>query len=171
MVGSTLSLVKTDLADMTINRVSLTNLSQDVISKLEGYAESRKVEISIGENIADISIESDATHIRTIVENLVSNAIKYSNDQRDDSFVQIDAFTDINSSVKITIEDNGVGIPEKYQSQVFGMFKQFHPESSNGTGLGLYIVQKSVDRLNGSITFDSSSDGTRFNIVIPRLLS
>jgi signal transduction histidine kinase len=160
-------LVKTDLAILQIENVSLNQLSQEVFSRLEGFAESRNVVIKMGKGIADIAVKTDATHMKTIVENLVSNAIKYSDDEGDDSFVQLDAYIGSNGSVNITIGDNGVGIPEKYQAQVFGMFKQFHPERANGTGLGLYIVQKGVEKLNGSITFESSTDGTSFNINLP----
>jgi signal transduction histidine kinase len=169
VVASTLRLVKTDLAIMQIETVRLSALTQDVFSRLEGFAGSRGVEIRIGKGITGITIDTDITHLFTIVENLVSNGVKYSKDGEKHAFVQLDAYTDINGSISITVADNGLGIPQKYQKQVFGMFKQFHRGRANGTGLGLYIVRKSVDRLNGSIRFNSSDDGSLFTVNLPKV--
>jgi signal transduction histidine kinase len=79
------------------------------------------------------------------------------------------AIVDADGSIAITINDNGVGIPTGRQTEVFGMFKQFHPGRANGTGLGMYIVKKSIERLSGGISFDSSSKGTQFYITLPNL--
>jgi signal transduction histidine kinase len=56
--------------------------------------------------------------------------------------------------VELIIEDNGIGIPEEYQKKVFEMFFKVN-ESSNGTGLGLYIVKTTVEKLNGTVRIES----------------
>jgi signal transduction histidine kinase len=169
LVTSTLQLAKTDLSDNRVESIDVEALVADVCSRLEGFAESRKVEIRVGSGVANRRINTDPNHLITVLENLVSNGIKYSDDDQDKSFVIIDANIGVNGSIEMTINDNGVGIPAVRQVEVFGMFKQFHPSRSNGTGLGMYIVKKSVERISGDIAFDSSNKGTQFYITIPNL--
>lgn len=170
LVTSTLQLAKTDLSDNRVESIDVEALVADVHSRLQGFAEGRGVELRVGSGVANRRINTDKNHLMTVLENLVSNGIKYSNDDHDESFVIIDADIGASGSIEMTINDNGVGIPAKRQAEVFGMFKQFHPDRSNGTGLGMYIVKKSVERINGEISFDSSSKGTQFFITIPNLL-
>ena len=66
------------------------------------------------------------------------------------------------------VKDNGIGIPRDYMSDLFKMFKRFHPKIATGSGLGLSIVKKNLDRMGGTIDVASSSDGTSFLISIPR---
>ncbi len=169
IVGSTLQLVKTDLANNHIQAVDLESMFLGAQQRMAGIAEERQVEIRTGDGVRGLTINSDSDQLLTIIENLISNSIKYYQTDRKNSFVLINAIGRDQGAVDITVEDNGVGFPEKYQSQVFGMFKQFHPERAEGTGLGLYIVKKSVERLNGTISYDSSKDGTRFLVNLPRL--
>jgi signal transduction histidine kinase len=169
LVTSTLQLAKTDLSDNQAESIDVEALVADVRSRLEGFAASRKVELTVGSGVANRRINTDKNHLMTVLENLVSNGIKYSDDYHDKSFVIIDVDIGVNGSIEMTIKDNGVGIPAKRQAEVFGMFKQFHPDRSNGTGLGMYIVKKSVERISGDISFDSSSKGTQFYITIPNL--
>lgn len=168
VVSSTLLLAKADLSDNHITPVHLGELTSDIYSRLDGLAEKHQVELKVGGILTSI-IYTDRNHLSTALENIISNGIKYSDNTRDDSFVAINAEKWPSDSVNITISDNGIGIPKKRHSEVFGMFKQFHPNIAHGTGLGMYIVKKSVDRLGGSISFDSSTSGTEFHINIPML--
>lgn len=169
LVTSTLQLAKTDLSDNRVESIDVEALVAEVCSRLEGFAESREVELRVGSGVVNCRINTDRNHLMTVLENLVSNGIKYSDDDHDKSFVIIDADIGVSGSIEMTINDNGVGIPAERQAEVFGMFKQFHPGRSNGTGLGMYIVKKSVERIGGDISFDSSSKGTQFTITIPNL--
>jgi CHASE3 domain sensor protein/two-component sensor histidine kinase len=169
LVASTLQLAQTDLSDNRVESIDVEALVADVHSRLEGFAEGREVELRVGSGVANRRINTDPNHLMTVLENLVSNGIKYSDDDHEKSFVIIDADIGVNGSIEMTINDNGVGIPAKRQAEVFGMFKQFHPGRSNGTGLGMYIVKKSIERISGDISFDSTSKGTQFYITIPNL--
>lgn len=74
---------------------------------------------------------------------------------------------DGHSLVRICIEDNGIGIPEKYQHRLFGMFQRFNA-SYEGTGLGLAIVKKAVERMGGDVGFRSrAGQGSRFWLDLP----
>ena len=69
----------------------------------------------------------------------------------------------------IKIEDNGIGIPEKEKAKVFNMFYRAN-EQSKGSGLGLYIVKETVEKLEGTITLKSEEgQGTTFEIYLPNL--
>lgn len=103
--------------------------------------------------------------IRIILVNLVENAIHFANPEQP----QIDiSITDPGHQVKIQIKDNGEGIKPEYQSRVFDMYFRAS-EKSKGNGLGLYIVRKSVERLNGAIQLESAHGaGTSITILLPQ---
>ncbi len=102
--------------------------------------------------------------IRIIVENLVENAVSFSGVVN--PYVKLKAIQ-IGESITIEIEDNGQGIEEEYQHQIFDMYYRAN-ERSKGNGLGLYIVQKAVEKLDGTISFQSTHAlGSTFTIILP----
>lgn len=112
----------------------------------------------------DIMLKS--SRLSMIVENLISNAIKYQDIQESQSFIKISTAKENNSFV-LTVEDNGLGIPAEHQASLFSMFKRFHSKVSFGSGLGLYMVKKSADILGGELVFEQPKKGTRFVLTIP----
>jgi len=110
---------------------------------------------------------SDLTKIRIILNNLISNSIKYrKNLDKDVSFINIDIETS-DKDVSITIEDNGEGIPKDKLEKIFDMFYRAS-ESSEGSGLGMYIVKNVIKKLNAKIDVQSEEmEGTKFVINIP----
>ncbi|MDU0352810.1 PAS domain-containing sensor histidine kinase [Paraglaciecola aquimarina] len=105
-----------------------------------------------------------------IIENLLSNAVKYQDLKKDASFLQISSYQEDNHLV-LKVSDNGLGIPENQQNQLFQMFKRFHPKIAFGSGLGLYMMKKSVDILEGKIRFENQNDGCAFIVTLPMSLS
>src|SRR5690606_27474844 len=101
-----------------------------------------------------------------ILRNLVDNSIKYRNPNRDKPEVVITT-RDEPGSVVFQVIDNGLGIPEKHGAEVFQTFRRFHAESVEGNGLGLAIVKKQVGFLDGEISFSSSEQGTKFEVLLP----
>ncbi|MDA9089869.1 HAMP domain-containing histidine kinase, partial [Maribacter arcticus] len=98
--------------------------------------------------------------------NLISNAIKYQDKNKTNHFINISIATD-NKKVTIVIEDNGIGISEKHLDKIFHMFHRV-TSLSTGSGMGLYIVKETVEKLKGSIDVASELEkGTKFNIKIP----
>ena len=69
--------------------------------------------------------------------------------------------------IQLTITDNGLGIPEKFRENLFGMFKRFHPKTAFGSGLGLYMVKKSVEKIGGKIHYKDTGNGSAFTVSIP----
>lgn len=101
----------------------------------------------------DVPFSSDSSRISVILNNLVSNAIKY-RDENKDSFIRIIADVQ-NTHATIIVEDNGIGIDPSLLPKVFNMFFRA-TEKSEGAGLGLYIVKETVDKLHGTVLVDST---------------
>lgn len=114
----------------------------------------------------DKKLMTDATRLRIILNNIISNAIKYRSFHKPESLIKIEAEVNEKEAV-ITIEDNGEGIEESKLPHIFDMFYRA-TEKSTGSGLGLYIVKKVADKLGATIEVDSVElEGTTFKIVIP----
>ncbi|MFZ6009353.1 MAG: PAS domain-containing sensor histidine kinase [Bacteroidota bacterium] len=137
---------------------SLTNLYQE--SKIN-------IQLEIGRAV---DFYSDSIRVKTILTNILSNAIKYSDPKKGAPFIQIEV--NVNEEFcEIRIEDNGIGIEPEYQAKIFDLF--FRATShSHGTGLGLFIVKDTIERLKGSIEVTSTpGQGTAFLIKIPNQIS
>lgn len=112
----------------------------------------------------DLEFYSEWTLLNAIIQNLIENAIKYS--RQESPYVHITIKEELGWIV-IGVEDNGQGIPHEYQTKIFEMFYRAS-QQVNGTGLGLYILKRSVDRLNGKIEIQSDLGmGSRFTIKLP----
>lgn len=115
----------------------------------------------------DISvIYSNTQSIKNILINLFSNAIKYS---PSNSKIYISSIIDDNT-IKVIVKDQGIGIPLEQQKHLFSrFFRADNATGIQGTGLGLYIVKKYLENLNGDIHFVSQlNEGTTFTIRIPK---
>lgn len=101
-----------------------------------------------------------------ILENLISNAIKYQDTGKESSYIRISTYVAKGSFV-LEVQDNGLGIPENQQAKLFTMFKRFHPRVSFGSGLGLYMMKKSANIMGAEIVFEDPGDGSTFKLLIP----
>lgn len=112
---------------------------------------------------------SDRYRLSLILNNLISNAIKYADPSKDVSFINITIRLNRDKALLI-FRDNGIGIENGYMQKVFNMF--FRATSKNdGAGLGLYIVKEAVEKLGGSIELESEmGSGTQFTIELPNLV-
>lgn len=110
-------------------------------------------------------IKSDFKILKNVLYNLISNAIKYSSEN---SEIKLKAEIE-NANLHLSVQDFGIGIPEQDQNELFGRFyRASNATNIKGTGLGLNIVKKYIDSLNGEISFKSELNvGTTFEISIP----
>lgn len=110
----------------------------------------------------------DPLRLKVILNNLVSNAIKYKNPSAVNHFVKIKISSN-ETEAHLTVSDNGIGISQKNIGDIFKLF--FRTENSQdkeGTGIGLYIVKEAVDKIGGTISVVSTPmEGSSFNIVMP----
>ncbi|HAI76925.1 MAG TPA: hypothetical protein DCM08_11830 [Microscillaceae bacterium] len=118
--------------------------------------------------LQDKSFFSDIMRVKTILNNLITNAINYSDLQKQDPFIQINISVASDKAV-VEISDNGIGIGEEHLEKIFDMFYRANQES-NGSGLGLYMVKETVKKLGGKISVVSSAGkGSVFTVVLPNL--
>lgn len=114
----------------------------------------------------DLEITTDRLRLKTILYNLIGNAFKYHDSSKPEQLVSISAHTE-NQLLKITIEDNGIGIAAEHVPRIFEMFFRAS-EKSQGSGLGLYIVKETLNKLNGKVDVVSSPhSGSCFTVEIP----
>jgi PAS domain S-box-containing protein len=108
----------------------------------------------------------DQGRIEIILNNIISNAIKYYDPKKEDSFIKVCAIVE-RHGLSLEISDNGIGIPPENLDKIFNIFYRGH-EQSKGSGLGLYIVKETVEKINGVILVESElNKGTSFRIRIP----
>jgi signal transduction histidine kinase len=110
-------------------------------------------------------LRSDARILRNILFNLITNASKYSDVNKP---IYIDCYEN-NGSVSFDVRDEGIGIPEEDQKHMFDrFFRASNAGNVQGTGLGLNIVKRYLDLLDGSIKFTSKyGEGSTFYVMIP----
>lgn len=114
----------------------------------------------------DACVVSDMMRVRIVVNNLLSNALKYSDGAKEQSWVRL-AAKRIDGGVQIVIDDNGLGIPAMYIDRIWDMFFRATSEGS-GSGLGLYILRESLQVLGGEITVSSvEGEGSTFTVTLP----
>jgi PAS domain S-box-containing protein len=113
------------------------------------------------------AVRVNSTHLKQLFQNLIGNAIKYRNSDRAPA-VHISAHMDHDMCV-FTVRDNGIGIDNEYKEQIFGLFTRLHSgDQYSGTGIGLAICQRIVDRYHGRIWVDSEPGcGSSFRFAIP----
>jgi len=125
--------------------------------------QARAVEV-IFESSSHAACYSDSYRVGMIFHNLISNSIKYS-DSSKKPYIKVNVSTADN--LKIIFSDNGLGIRQEYLPRIFDMFFRGN-ERSDGAGLGLYIVQEAVQKLQGSVSVESEEKiGTTFTIKLP----
>ncbi|MDC0358190.1 ATP-binding protein [Oligoflexia bacterium] len=108
--------------------------------------------------------------LQKVFMNLISNAIKHHDREKGVIRLSVAKVNCDNDMVEFTIVDDGPGIPEKYQEQIFEMFQTLKPRDQvEGSGMGLAIVKKTVESLGGSIRVESTEGrGTTFRFTLPR---
>lgn len=148
----------------TKSRIDFKTLVEDCIVSYH-YAENfKKINFTI--RIEDnLSYVAELAIVNTILQNLIENAIKYA---RTDVKPYVGIFvSQENGKIKIQVEDNGQGIRREDQPKIFNMFFRAS-DRAQGTGLGLYILKRAVERLHGEIMLQSEVNiGSTFTAILP----
>lgn len=149
------------------NLIDFEQLIRDTFNDLEYLDNARKIDKRIFVDIKT-PFYTDLSRLSVLMNNLVSNAVIYSNTNQETPFIEIHVSTHENNIV-IEVKDNGQGIPEEHQKNIFKMFYRAS-QNSKGSGLGLYIVKETIEKLKGRISVHSEIGiGSLFMIEIPNL--
>ncbi|MFT6918072.1 MAG: two-component system sensor histidine kinase GlrK [Cognaticolwellia sp.] len=130
----------------------------------------KRKKIILNNKLSDIALFSNRKQVAVIIDNILSNAIKYSPDE---GVIDISSAL-VDGHLQLFISDQGMGIAEENKDKIFDAFYQGPPPEQNlikGSGLGLTIVKELILRLNGDIEFlaaKSDQQGTKIKITLPR---
>lgn len=151
-------------------KITSINFNQEVDESIQNLLFIEKIKfIEFKTSINQTSeFYTDAVRVRIVLNNIISNAIKYHRLDQENPFINIEV--DVTSEkAKITIKDNGMGIADKHLLKVFDMFYRA-TNCSEGTGLGLFLVKSTIDKLGGEIKLTSElNKGTTFTIDLPNI--
>lgn len=115
---------------------------------------------------SNLKFSSEWYIINTVLQNLIENSVKYLDKDKEQSYVEI-TVSSTKTNVIIVVKDNGQGIGKEHQVKIFDMFYRAN-NNADGTGLGLFILKRAVERLKGEIILDSELNiGTTFKIKLP----
>ena len=144
---------------------NLNEFIVDVIDEMEGMLKKKMQTISNYYN-GPKEIRQDKKILRNVLLNLLSNAVKYSPEEKE---IQI-IIEEKEENISISIKDQGIGIPLEAQKDLFGkFFRASNAVNVQGTGLGLNIVKKYVELLDGEIFFTSEENhGSTFTVSFPQ---
>lgn len=148
--------------------VDLKKTIHEVLSDLEVRIERTGGEV----RVVDLpAIQADPTQMRQLFQNLIGNGLKFHKEGLR-PIVEISSMAVYDRMLRIILKDNGIGFDEEHLDKIFAPFQRLHGRSSRyeGTGMGLAICKKIVERHGGSITAESTpGEGSTFIITLPML--
>jgi signal transduction histidine kinase len=149
--------------------LKLTDVLQTSVKGLKQTADNKQIDIRFELN-DQICVVADSNMLQTIVRNLISNAIKFTN--RGGSVTVRSIAIGMNTAM-INITDNGVGIEKSALSKIFDLTNKYHTngtENEKSTGLGLILVKEFIGKNRGTITIESQKDlGTTVSFTLPAI--
>ena len=165
LLGGLLDYSRVTTAAEPFKEVDLSDLIGEVLSDLEVRIVKTGGEVHV-EDLPVIS--ADHTQMRQLFQNLIGNALKF-HKPGEKPIVQVRSISNTDSGCQIVVEDNGIGFEEKYLDRIFAAFQRLHGRSEyEGTGMGLAICKKIVERHGWSITAKSTpGEGSLFVIDLP----
>src|SRR5262249_20124302 len=165
LINDLLSFSRVGTKAQPFARVDLHDIARAVVSDLEERLRQTGGRIEIGPLPA---IDADAMQMRQLLTNLIGNALKFRRVE-EPPLVRVDAAPQ-DAALTITVSDNGIGFEEIYLDRIFDLFQRLHGRQEyEGTGMGLAICRKIVERHGGTITAKSMPGrGSTFIVTLPR---
>jgi len=165
LVVDLLQFSKIESIEKSIENADLHKVVERVLEDLEARISATRGHVTI-KNLP--VIEADSIQMYQLFLNLIGNALKFYREGVP-PVINLNTSYEGNGKCVITVEDNGIGIDERYVDRVFKPFERLHGRSAyEGTGIGLTICEKIVTRHGGNITFkNNSTNGITFHITLP----
>jgi PAS domain S-box-containing protein len=166
-IKNILSYSRNNRTGLEVEKISIQETVLAIVASLQCMKEAKGIlyEIDIKEQQ---SFYTDRLRFNTILENLISNAIKYHKKEESGRYIKILGHSD-HEKLQLIISDNGIGIAPAHHQKIFDMFFRLSGKK-DGSGIGLYIVKDTVEILQGSIkTQSEKGTGTTFIITLKNL--
>ena len=171
LIDDLLAYSRLERRDLTLQRLALAPLVSGVLAGFEAECAERGVLCTV-DVPADLHARADAQGLTMALRNLVDNALKFSRDSQPPR-LSLRAWADTADSgrpqVHLAVSDNGVGFEMKFVERIFTIFQRLHrAEEFPGTGVGLAIVRKAMDRMGGAVRAESTpGQGATFTLTLP----
>ena len=163
-INEMLTFIKSKHTGVNKTECSLNNIVDNVIAQNSHHNGGSRVHFY--KELELTQIQSDALKLQVILNNLVSNSIKYSDNKKPEQWVKVKSYRS-DKEVVIEVEDNGMGIRPKDQDRIFDKF-YMSGDNKKSTGLGLYLVKDAVTQLDGKIEVRSELGVcSKFRVIIP----
>jgi signal transduction histidine kinase len=164
LINDVLVYSRTSRAEIELEPVDLDRLARDIVSQyssLNILAASIEIRSPLGR------VLGNETLLTQVLSNLLHNAVKF---VRPGDKPVIQVWTEpLPRRVRLYVRDRGVGIPAESQGKIFDIFQRAHAGAYEGTGIGLAIVKRAVERMNGRVGFASNEDeGSTFWVELPQ---
>lgn len=169
LISDLLAFSRVTTRGQPFERVDLNAIVKEVLADLETRIRDTRAAVSVS---TLPTVDADPLQMRQLFQNLISNGLKF---RRKGKAPEIKVYAsggvlaDGRACHEISVEDNGIGIEEKYQEKIFAVFQRLHTKDEyEGTGIGLAIVRKIVDRHGGAIRVRSEpKKGATFVVSMP----
>lgn len=159
-----MSQVEAGKIQLDIKEVSPAAIADNAIISVENTAKQKQIRISKNYNGHLPNISADADKTAWVLNNFLTNAIKYSPEKS-----ELEVAININDQVVFSVQDHGTGIPKEYKDKVFDRFFKVPGSPQKGTGLGLAISKEFIEAQNGHIWVESEvGRGSRFYFSLPK---
>lgn len=164
------SIVRSDAKDAAApaETIDLNDVLQSTVAALQTRLDAENAVLKIQLLGNNFTVEADKIHLEGIILNLIDNSLKYNGKNPEILIV----LTEENEQVKLSVSDNGTGIPDEYLPKVFDRFFRVPSENIHnvkGHGLGLCYVEMIVKQQNGTIFVKNNKDaGCTFTVVLPK---
>lgn len=176
LINDIITFTKSDHGVESVRKdiIDFSKMAEDIYAMLHHKAEQKDLEFQITVNNEQQKIISDKNRLTRIMMNLAGNAIKFTDSGKVSVKIIIENKTNKRVLLHIEVKDTGIGIPIDKQADIFERFSRIDPSykgHESGAGLGLSIVKRFVEDLQGTIILDSYPDkGTTFIVDIPCIL-
>lgn len=166
-IQSMLHYSRNNRSDLQTEKIDYHNILEECLDDLKYYKHFDSIEKKWHIEGQDTAFFSDILRLKILFANIISNAIKYQDFDKKHRFIEVRIKVETEKTILI-FSDNGIGIEEAYLKDIYKMFYRA-TEASEGSGLGLYIVKQTVDKLKGQIVMLSAGNkaGLEISIELP----
>jgi len=161
-----ISRIEAGREEFEISTFNLCNCVNDIIEMIKPQILEKNLELDLAKGDCHVEMISDVKKVRHIVQNIVSNAVKFTEKGKISISLSLE-----NQFVHLQVQDTGIGIKKEHINHIFDEFRQADSSTSRkygGTGLGLSIAKKYAELLGGAIKVESEENvGSLFTIILP----
>lgn len=165
-VNNIIDVAKIESNQYELNKklINIVYLIEDVVESTINYAKDKNIKVIFDTQTEEEIVKCDPIEVERVILNIMSNAIKYSNDNGN---VWVNIYKK-NRNVEIAIKDDGIGIPKSKQNIIFEKFKKADENRKLGSGIGLNLSKLLIDLHEGELDFNSEEGyGSEFIIRLP----